>query len=533
MGIVEIPYDRIDPNPYNERRDWGNLESLGKSIREKGFLQDPLLRPHPSKPGHYQIVFGHRRVYASQLVWDRLRIPESRIRNFSDEEMVVYSILENVHREDLDPVELARSFRHLKDRFGYTSQRIGAIVGRSREWVDNVLSLLRQPKEIQDMVSRGELTVRDCLHVNVVKDPKLRVQLAREISRGDVKKSEVPKRVRLYKVLESIPVEERDVVQEICRICPGTARHPHPNYIPDDFTFFFMSRFLAITADYWELFPIRNFLLTAYSYLSCREGVREVMDRHILREILSHRDSCDLLFLDSGMISALRCRDPRYSERAEDVITLGRLLDVDILAHLDVPMEPTFLRGNNLEPRKALETTVRNAEIFLDSDFRGTKCFVVQGWTLNQYSWCIERFDDLGIFDGSHWVGIGTTCMRRPPNLYRVYRHCIGRIHDINPNVHVHAFGIARPEWIVELYRIGVRSSDSAGPDFAVAFNRFITDGEVLIHRPGERTLKAELVRIYRERTKWMEVGQIVFNFWAYWLNLNREFKRIHGEETS
>jgi ParB family chromosome partitioning protein len=156
-GTRELPVDNIVPNPYQPRTqfDADAIQELAASIKATGVLQPILVRRAPGSDG-YQLVAGERRLRAA-IAAGMKGIP-AIIRDVSDREMMELSLIENIQRENLNPIEEARAFQTLVERLGMTHDQISERVGKQRVSITNALRLLALPSEVQDMVSRGTLS---------------------------------------------------------------------------------------------------------------------------------------------------------------------------------------------------------------------------------------------------------------------------------------------------------------------------------------------------------------------------------------
>src|SRR5215470_6097679 len=152
----EISLDLIDSNPYQTRRRMNEqaLQELAESIRVTGVVQPVVLRPGGS--GRFQLVAGERRWLASKLA-DKSTIP-AIVREISNEQAMEITIIENLQREDLNPVEQARAFERLSREFGLTQEQIASRTGKDRASIANFIRLLKLPDEIQTLMESGELT---------------------------------------------------------------------------------------------------------------------------------------------------------------------------------------------------------------------------------------------------------------------------------------------------------------------------------------------------------------------------------------
>ena len=154
--LRELPIEMVVPNPRQPRREFEPeaLAALADSIRERGVLQPVLVRPVPG--GTYELIAGERRWRAAQVA-GRETVP-AVIRPDDDASTLELALIENMAREDLNPVEEARACALLVDELGLTREEIGRRVGRSRVAVSNLMRLLDLPDEALDLISAGRLT---------------------------------------------------------------------------------------------------------------------------------------------------------------------------------------------------------------------------------------------------------------------------------------------------------------------------------------------------------------------------------------
>jgi ParB family chromosome partitioning protein len=152
----EIPVDNIDPNPYQTRRRINEtaLEELAESIRVSGVVQPVVLRPAAN--GRFQLVAGERRWHASKRA-GKATIP-AVVRQISNEQAMEITIIENLQREDLNPVEQARAFERLSREFGLTQEQIAVRTGKDRASIANFIRLLKLPEEVQNALEAGALS---------------------------------------------------------------------------------------------------------------------------------------------------------------------------------------------------------------------------------------------------------------------------------------------------------------------------------------------------------------------------------------
>ena len=177
-SFEQLPLDRIDPNPRQPRAafDEETLQELTTSIEAVGVLQPIVVRPHGER---YQIVMGERRVRAARTAGLE-RIP-AIVRTTEDDRLLRDALLENVHREDLNPLEEAAAYEQLLLDFGITQEELAARLGRSRPVIANAMRLLRLPGSVQRRIAAKTLSAGHARAVASLEDPVQQERLADRI----------------------------------------------------------------------------------------------------------------------------------------------------------------------------------------------------------------------------------------------------------------------------------------------------------------------------------------------------------------
>jgi ParB family transcriptional regulator, chromosome partitioning protein len=158
--LAEIPLELIDPNPHQPRTHGGAMEpaalkDLAASIKASGILQPVILRPMDG--GRYQLVAGHRRTEAAKLV-GLTHIPALLRRDSTDAQQAEWALIENIQRQDLNPIERAKAYRSYIDTFQFTHAHAAERLGEERANISNYLRLLDLNDGVQDLVARGLLS---------------------------------------------------------------------------------------------------------------------------------------------------------------------------------------------------------------------------------------------------------------------------------------------------------------------------------------------------------------------------------------
>ena len=156
--INSVAIADLSRNPYQPRQNFKveKLEELASSIRKNGIIQPIAVRPSKSKPGKYEIVAGERRWLAAQKAGLH-QIPVT-ILDLSDVESLEVAIVENIQRDDLNPIEEAKGYKRLNEEFNYDHESISKLMSKSRSHISNTLRLLTLPKDVIAMLEEGTLT---------------------------------------------------------------------------------------------------------------------------------------------------------------------------------------------------------------------------------------------------------------------------------------------------------------------------------------------------------------------------------------
>lgn len=172
----ELAVNRIRPNADQPRQlfDADKLDELAASIREHGVVQPILVRPVGTD---YEIVAGERRWRAAQLAG--LRTVPAVVRDLTGSQVMEIALIENLQREDLNPLEEARAYRRLLDEFGLSQDQLAKRLSKSRPQITNTLRLLQLQPPVQELVERGDLTMGHAKAVLALENPEAQVGVAR------------------------------------------------------------------------------------------------------------------------------------------------------------------------------------------------------------------------------------------------------------------------------------------------------------------------------------------------------------------
>lgn len=182
--INEIPIEQIEANPDQPRREFDpeGLQQLADSIKAIGIIQPITLRQIDNN--HFQIIAGERRWRASQLAG--LKAIPAYIRTISDENIMEMALVENIQREDLNPIEIALAYEHLLETTGMTQEKISERVGKSRAAIANYLRLLKLPAQVQMALQKKEIDMGHARALLALDSPSLQIKLFKDIQKTDI-----------------------------------------------------------------------------------------------------------------------------------------------------------------------------------------------------------------------------------------------------------------------------------------------------------------------------------------------------------
>ncbi|MGH9789689.1 MAG: ParB/RepB/Spo0J family partition protein [Candidatus Acidiferrales bacterium] len=180
-GQQQVDIDLIDPSPFQPRVRFREepLEELAQSIRSTGIIQPLVLRPNG---GRFQLLAGERRWRAAQRA-GLTRVP-AVIRDVRDEQALEITLVENIQREDLNPIEQARAFDRLMSEFHITQEDVATRTGKDRATVANAVRLLKLEPQIQQQIEEGKLSAGHGRALLAIADLKLRLALAQRAAKG-------------------------------------------------------------------------------------------------------------------------------------------------------------------------------------------------------------------------------------------------------------------------------------------------------------------------------------------------------------
>ena len=201
--MLNIPLERISLNPLQPRKhfDESKIIELSKSIKNQGVIQPLVVRVHPELSGHYQLVAGERRLRALKML-DYQEIPVL-IRNIKDHDLLETALLENIQRENLTPMEEARSYQNLLREHGYTQDKLAERIGKDRTTISNLIRLLQLPESIQNDVELGRMTSGHARALVSLTSEDLQLLLRKQLLQQEWSVRETEKRVR--QILGKLP----------------------------------------------------------------------------------------------------------------------------------------------------------------------------------------------------------------------------------------------------------------------------------------------------------------------------------------
>ena len=191
--VRKIPLDQIGANPDQPRKTFSDAElaDLAASIRERGVIQPILLRAVTGRPYMYEIIAGERRFRASKLA-NQTEIP-AIIKTISDANAMEIALIENVQRENLNPIEEANAYKNIMQKCDYEMADVVRLIGKSESYIRNSLRLIELPLAVQKMVQNGDISASHARAIVVAENPE---KLAREIMDKKLSVEQTTKLVR-------------------------------------------------------------------------------------------------------------------------------------------------------------------------------------------------------------------------------------------------------------------------------------------------------------------------------------------------
>jgi ParB family transcriptional regulator, chromosome partitioning protein len=195
-GARTVRLERIEANPHQPRREFNpeELAELRDSIQENGLLQPLVVRPHPARSAHFQLVAGERRLRAVRsLGWSDVAVV---VREVDDRTLLVLALVENIQRAELGPLEEAEGYQALVNDFGLTQGEIAEAVGKNRSTVANMVRLLRLPPSVRRLLAEGELSMGHARALLALEHPGRISEVARRAAEEGWTVREVEARTR-------------------------------------------------------------------------------------------------------------------------------------------------------------------------------------------------------------------------------------------------------------------------------------------------------------------------------------------------
>ncbi|MFQ5456161.1 MAG: ParB/RepB/Spo0J family partition protein [Nitrospirota bacterium] len=207
--ILTIDIHRIVPNKYQPRKvfDDDAIADLASSIKTKGVIQPITVRK--SKNGGYELIAGERRLRAAQLAGCK-DIPVI-VKKASEEDMLELALIENLQREDLNPIEEAKAYYRLLREFSFTQEKIAGQVGKDRSSIANTLRLLSLPKEIQDDISSGNISTGHAKVILSIQDRKRQFSVEREVIKKGLSVRETESLIKRVKKERKYTEEKKEL----------------------------------------------------------------------------------------------------------------------------------------------------------------------------------------------------------------------------------------------------------------------------------------------------------------------------------
>ena len=194
--VAYLKLDQIRANPFQPRKDFDteSLDELMQSVKEKGIIQPILVR---RKGDNYELIAGERRLRAATLL--NLSEVPAIIRDAEDEDSLELALIENIQRQDLNPIEQARAYQYLIDKFHLTQERISEILGKARVTITNTLRLLNLPQEIQEEMRAGRVSFAHGRALLEIEDANQQRRMMQQVIKEGLSVSELENLIKSFR----------------------------------------------------------------------------------------------------------------------------------------------------------------------------------------------------------------------------------------------------------------------------------------------------------------------------------------------
>ncbi len=194
--IINVQTDQIKSNPFQPREDFDaqSIEELAQSIREKGVIQPLLVR---RKGDYYELIAGERRLRAANLL--NLKEIPIIVKDVEDIDSLELALIENIQRQDLNPIEEAHAYQYLIDKFKVTQEKISEVLGKARVSITNTLRLLKLPQEIQGEIKKGRISFAHGRALLEIEDVNQQRHLAQEIISKGLSVRELENLIKMHR----------------------------------------------------------------------------------------------------------------------------------------------------------------------------------------------------------------------------------------------------------------------------------------------------------------------------------------------
>ena len=208
-GAVEVPVESIRPNPYQPRKtfDKEKLKELSESIKKHGIIQPLIVR---KKGLNYELVAGERRLRAAKLA--KLQTVPVLVRDYDEKQMRELSLVENIQRHDLNPLEEAKAIQELMKQCSYTQAQAAERLGRSRAAVANLLRMLNLPEELQAMIADEKVTAGQMRPLSALTDREQQLKIGRALAENGWSARTVEEVVKTIKEGKNLEVLNERIV---------------------------------------------------------------------------------------------------------------------------------------------------------------------------------------------------------------------------------------------------------------------------------------------------------------------------------
>lgn len=511
LGVKEVDISLIERNPDQPRKEFNQekLKELADNISKNGLLQAIVVRKKNNK---LIIIAGERR-YRAHLLLNKKKI-KARIIECDDKTAYELSLLENIQREDLNLLEVAKGYKYLIDNYGYKLNDLVKVTSKSKSNISNILSILREDEKVLEYIDKGILTLALYVHLKALPNTHEKLVLLKALEDERIKRSQVndyiKRIVRAYKYNKILGINNEKAREQVGK---GNRFDLKMGIVPEDFKYYVVG-IPQLDAQSLQYIPSKRVLFSSYGIIRDKSMAKTFVSFY------SRKEDLEGIFLDSGSFACMRRKDWKFFDNPQVLIDFYESIKPSICTALDIPSFPFLFKHWGISSKEVIDKTLKNIEYFFKwkPSFKTIKVYALQGKTAEEYLDLFYKYIKLGLFEEDNTAiafgGIATLGFETQKSLIdpvvadREWQRLRPRMKF------VHGFGVGNPKRMVYFYNKGLDSFDSATSLILAIMGKYwLRDGSTASHIIHEYRISRKLRMYFNLVSQW---GQLVQEFADY-----------------